>query len=101
MGRSGWESRRTGAGAGGGGRERETGEEERARGGTRVGSRTNWGKLRNNASYFAIDIGPNGESRGKNGGSRECKVWGAEGLDSPVPAQKGFFAEQPTRIRKF
>ena len=45
----------------GGGGEREAGE-ERAGGGTRVGSRTNRGKLRNNASYFAIDIGSNGEN---------------------------------------
>ena len=30
------------------------------------------------------------ESRGKNGGSRECKAWRAEGLDPPVPAQKVF-----------
>ena len=56
-GRSGWESRRIE----GGGGEREEGE-ERAGGGTRVGSRTNRGKLRNNASYFAIDIGSNGEN---------------------------------------
>lgn len=52
-GRSRWGSRRK---AGGGG-EREAGE-ERAGGATRVESRTNRGKLRNNASYFAIDIGP-------------------------------------------
>ena len=86
-GRSGWGSRRK---AGGGG-EREAGE-ERAGGGPRVESRTNRGKLRNNASYFAIDIGPNGESRGKNGGSRECNVWRAEGLDPPVHAKRFFLA---------
>ena len=57
---------------------------------------TNKGKSCNNASYFAIDNGPSGESRRKNGGSRECKVQRAEGLDPPVP--KGFFAEQPTKI---
>ena len=45
----------------GGGGEREAGE-ERAGGGTRVESRTNRGKLRNNASHFTIDIGPNGEN---------------------------------------
>ena len=84
-GRSRWGSRRK---AGGGG-EREAGE-ERAGGATRVESRTNRGKLRNNASYFAIDIGPNGESRGKNGGSRECndgerRVW------IPPSTHKRFF----------
>ena len=92
-GRSGWGSRRK---AGGGG-EREAGE-ERTGGGTRVESRTNRGKLRNNASYFAIDIGPNGESRGKNGGSRECNVWRAEGLDPPVHAQKVFSSLRSRRL---
>ena len=110
MGRSGRESRRTGAGGGGkeeenGRRERkkgqEAGEEERARGGTRVGSRTNWGKLRNNASYFAIDIGPNGESRRKNGGSRECKVWGAEGLDSLSLPRRVFLPNNQREYENF
>ena len=86
-GRSGWESRRK-AGAGG---ERDGGEES-AGGGPRVESRTNSGKLRNNALYFAIDIGPNGESRGKNGGSRECNVWRAEGLDPPSTHKRFFLA---------
>ena len=45
-----------------------------------MGRRTTRVKLRNNVSYFAIDIGPNGESRGKNGGIRV-----------PLTRPKGFF----------
>lgn len=52
----------------------------------RAGSRRNKGKLSNIARYFAIEKGQKGGSQDKRGGSRDCKLREAGGLDPAVPS---------------